>query len=107
MAAPVAAVSSNTACASTKTRQENPSGQEESSDSDGETEPARIFHRRISTNRHIKTAPSQLVLHLLASSLHSPNVNMDKFVQQRPQQVWDTLNGVILDNGSENNIDFS
>ncbi|XP_055868599.1 diacylglycerol kinase delta-like isoform X5 [Biomphalaria glabrata] len=29
---------------------------EESSDSDGETEPARIFHRRISTNKDIKTA---------------------------------------------------
>ncbi|XP_059151965.1 diacylglycerol kinase delta-like [Physella acuta] len=31
-------------------------GQEESSDSDNETEPARIFHRRISTNKDIKTA---------------------------------------------------
>ena len=31
---------------------------EESSDSDGETEPAKIFHRRISTNRDIKTSVS-------------------------------------------------
>lgn len=33
-------------------------GQDESSDSDGETEPARIFHRRISTNKDIKTSVS-------------------------------------------------
>lgn len=31
---------------------------EDSSDSDGETEPARIFHRRISTNKEIKTTVS-------------------------------------------------
>ncbi|XP_050417388.1 diacylglycerol kinase delta isoform X2 [Patella vulgata] len=30
------------------------SGQDESSESDGETEPARVFHRRISTNKEIK-----------------------------------------------------
>ncbi|GFN98173.1 diacylglycerol kinase eta-like protein [Plakobranchus ocellatus] len=54
MAAPVA-ISPKQVVSSTKTRHEQ-TGQEESSDSDGETEPARIFHRRISTNRHIKTA---------------------------------------------------
>lgn len=32
----------------------------ESSDSDGETEPAKNFHRRISTNREIKTLVSML-----------------------------------------------
>jgi hypothetical protein len=31
---------------------------EESSESDGETEPAKSFHRRISTNREIKCAVS-------------------------------------------------
>lgn len=34
----------------------SPGGGEESSESEGETEPAKSFHRRISTNREIKCA---------------------------------------------------
>ena len=34
---------------------------EESSDSDDEKEPARIFHRRISTNKEIKTTVSNRI----------------------------------------------
>ena len=34
--------------------------QDDSSDSEGEAEPAKSFHRRISTNREIKTTVSNL-----------------------------------------------
>ena len=36
-----------------------PSPADESSDSDGETEPARSFHRKISTNKDIKCSVSR------------------------------------------------
>jgi hypothetical protein len=35
---------------------------EDSSESDGETEPAKSFHRRLSTNREIKCAVSSVVV---------------------------------------------
>lgn len=42
---------------------ESGSFQEWSSDSDGEEEPARVFHRRISTNKDIKTSVGGLEVH--------------------------------------------
>ncbi|XP_049822448.1 diacylglycerol kinase eta-like [Aethina tumida] len=36
----------------------SPAGGDDSSESDGETEPARSFHRRLSTNRDIKCSAS-------------------------------------------------
>lgn len=46
---------------------------EESSESDGETEPAKSFHRRLSTNREIKCAVSFVcriyIDHILAGSV--------------------------------------
>lgn len=43
--------------------------QADSSDSEGETEPAKAFHRRISTNREIKTSVSWLVLKVFYRTL--------------------------------------
>lgn len=41
------------------------SGQDDSSESDGETEPARAFHRRISTNKEIKSSVSREFFYIL------------------------------------------
>lgn len=44
---------------------------EDSSDSDGETEPAKCFHKRLSTNKQITTAVSRAFNFLVISYDHA------------------------------------
>lgn len=58
----------NEAVVSTKSA---PSAGEDSSESDGETEPAKSFHRRFSTNKNIKSSVCNIILYSLLNPPHS------------------------------------
>lgn len=63
----------NEAVVSTKSA---PSAGEDSSESDGETEPAKSFHRRFSTNKNIKSSVCNIILlSSLSSSVFLPFID--------------------------------